>query len=123
MPDNVPVSVRADHGSIRLEGYRGSASLTTGDGSITVDAFCGYTLRAISGAGDVSAVASCAPQQLELRSTSGSILASVPAGRYRVDASAGKGPPVLRGLVSDPNAPWEIQALSSSGAVVVEGTS
>jgi hypothetical protein len=122
VPDNVPVSVRADHGSIRVEGYRGSASLATGDGRITVDAFCGYTLRATSVGGDILAAGSCAPESVELRSTSGNITARVPAGRYRVDA-AGGGAPVVRGLTVDPNAPWEIQALSTTGDVVVEAGS
>ncbi len=122
VPDNVPVSVRADHGNIRVEGYRGSASLATGDGRITVDAFCGYTLRATSVGGDILAAGSCSPARLELRSTSGSITARVPRGRYQVDA-AGGGAPVVRDLTVDPNAPWEIQALSTSGDVVVEAGS
>jgi len=124
VPDNVPVSVRADHGSIRVEGYRGSASLTTaGAGVIVVDAFCGYTLHATSARGDVSVVTSCAPERLELRSTSGNVSATVPVDRYRIDASAGGGPAIVRGLTSDPNAPWEIQALSTGGDVTVEAGS
>jgi hypothetical protein len=123
VPDNVPVSVRADHGTIRVEGYRGSASLTTGAGAIVVDAFCGYTLRATTVRGDVSAVASCSPELLEVRSRSGDISATVPADHYRIDASAGGGPAIVRGLTSDPNAPWEIQALSASGHVTVEAGS
>jgi Toastrack DUF4097 len=123
VPDNVPVSVRADHGSVTVEGYRGSASLATGDGTVTVDAFCGYTLRANSVAGDVSVVASCSPQRLELRSTSGNVSATVPGGRYRIDASAGGGPALVQGLTADPNAPWAIQAVSGSGDVTVEAGS
>lgn len=123
VPDNVPVSVRADHGSIRIEGYRGSASLATGAGAIAVDAYCGYTLHATSVSGDITAVSSCSPERLELRSTSGSVTARVPTGRYRIDASAGGGPAIVRGLTADPNAPWEIQALSTSGDVTVEAGS
>ncbi len=123
VPENVPVSVRADHGSVTVEGYRGSASLATGDGSVTVDAFCGYTLRATSVRGDVSVVTSCSPERLELRSTSGNVSATVPPGRYRIDASAGRGPALVQGLTTDPNAPWEIQALSTGGDVTVEAGS
>jgi hypothetical protein len=123
IPDNVPVSVRADHGTIRLEGYRGSALLTTGAGAIIVDAFCGYTLRATTVRGDVSVVASCSPELLEVRSRSGDISATVPADHYRIDASAGGGPGIVRGLTSDPNAPWQIQALSANGHVTVEAGS
>ena len=120
VPDNVPVSVRADSGSIKVEGYRGSAALTTGAGAISVDAFCGYTLRTTTSRGDVSVVTSCAPSRLEARSTSGNISVTVPVDHYRIDASAGGGPAIVRGLTSDPNAPWEIQALSTSGDVIVE---
>ena len=123
VPDNVPVSVRADHGSIRVEGYRGSASLATGDGSISVDAFCGHALRATSVRGDVAAVVSCAPERLELRSAAGDVSATVPAGRYRIEASTGSGPALVRGLTTDAGAPWEIQASSTSGAVSVEAGS
>lgn len=123
VPDNVPVSVRADHGAIRLESYRGSASLATGAGAILVDSFCGYTLHATTTAGDVSVVTSCSPQRLELRSTSGNISATVPADQYRIEASAGGAPAIVRGLTSDPNAPWEIQALSTRGEVMIEAGS
>jgi hypothetical protein len=123
VPDDVPVSVRADHGTIRLEGYRGSALLATGAGAISVDAFCGYILRATTARGDVSVVTSCSPERLEVRSTSGDVSATVPAGRYRIDASAGGGPAIVRGLTADPNSPWEIQALSTSGDVTVEAGS
>jgi DUF4097 and DUF4098 domain-containing protein YvlB len=123
VPDNVPVSVRADHGTIRVEDYRGSASLTTGTGAIFVDRFCGYTLRATSGPGDVSVVTSCSPERLVVRSTSGNVSATVPGGRYRIDASARGGPAIVRGLTSDPYAPWEIQALSTTGDVTVEAGS
>jgi Toastrack DUF4097 len=119
VPDNVPISVRSDRGSIRVEGYRGSASLTTGDGSIVVDAFCGFTLRATSTRGDIAAAASCAPERLDLRSTTGDITARVPAGRYRIDASTGRGAALVRGLTADQGSPWEIHALSTSGDVTL----
>jgi Toastrack DUF4097 len=123
VPDDVPVSVRADQGSVRVEGYRGSASLATGDGSVTVDAFCGYALRANSARGDITVVTSCSPERLELRSTSGNVSATVPPGRYRIDASAGGSTALVQGLTADPNALWEIQALSTGGDVTIEAGS
>lgn len=119
VPDNVPISIRTDRGSIRVEGYRGSASLATGDGSIVVDAFCGYMLRATSTGGDITTSASCSPERLDLRSASGDIAARVPAGRYRIDASTGSGPALVRGLTADQGSPWEIHALSTSGDVTL----
>lgn len=123
VPDNVPVSVRADHGSITLEGYRGSASLTTADGPIVVDGFCGYALRAVSTGGDVTAAATCSPERLELRTASGGVSATVPAGRYRIEASTAAGPAAVWGLTADPSSPWTIQALSTSGEVKIVGVS
>jgi hypothetical protein len=119
VPENVPVSVRADEGSIRLEDYRGSASLMTGDGSIVVDAFCGHALRASSTRGTIVASASCSPERLELRSGSGDVAATVPRGRYRVEATSGTGSARVRGVAVDPSAPWEIQAVSTGGDVSV----
>jgi hypothetical protein len=44
----------------------------------------------------------------------------VPSGRYRVDASTAGGRAVVRGIAAAPDAPFTIQALSSSGPVTVE---
>jgi Toastrack DUF4097 len=123
VPDNVPVSVRTNDGTIRVEGYRGSASLTTRNGAISVEAFCGYTLRATTIRGNVSVVTSCSPQRLEVRSTSGNVSATVPVGQYRIEASSRGGPGIVRGLTSDPTAPWEIQASSTRGDVTVQAGS
>jgi hypothetical protein len=121
VPDNLPLTVRTGSGSVRLSGYRGSARLMTGRGDIDIDGFCGFSLqaRAESG-GDVRATTACPPPQLTLRTTTGLVRARVPAGRYRIDASTSGGPPLVRGLAADAGAPFAIQALSGSGAVVVE---
>jgi hypothetical protein len=123
VPDNIPLSVRTGDGSVRFRGYRGSARVTTGRGDIDITGFCGFALQArADGGGDVSASTACPPPQLVLRSTTGTIHALVPSGRYRVDAStSGKGgSPLIRGVTADAGAPFSIQALSSSGRVTVE---
>jgi hypothetical protein len=121
VPDNLPLTIRTGDGSVTLRGYRGSARITTGDGNVDVTGWCGFSLLARSeGGGAVHAAAACAPQRLSLRSTTGAVQARVPAGRYRVDASTANGKPVVRGIATDNDAPNAIQALSSSGAVVVE---
>jgi hypothetical protein len=45
---------------------------------------------------------------------------TVPPGRYRVDADSDTGRRAVRGLESADDAPFQIQALSSSGNVDVE---
>jgi Putative adhesin len=121
VPDNVPVDVRTGSGTVRFSGYRGSAQIATGSGDVVVDGFCGFSLDARARSGDVSASVACAPQQLSLRSTTGSVRALVPAGRYRVDAESASGDHDVRGVAAASDAPFAIQALSSSGDVTVEG--
>lgn len=123
VPDNVPISIRAGHGSVRLVGYHGSADIATNSGSITVDGYCGFVLGAASASGDVTVASSCSPDRLALRSNSGDVSAAVPSGNYQVDAVSSAGRAVVTGVVDDSGAPWTIQALSNSGSVRVEGTS
>jgi hypothetical protein len=121
VPDNVPVSVRTSGGAVRFAGYRGSARVTTRSGDIDIGAFCGFSLEARAESGDIAASTACAPQELSLRSTSGSVRASVPGGRYRVEAESASGTHRVSGVVAVSESPFSIQALSSSGDVVVEG--
>jgi hypothetical protein len=121
VPDNVPVSVRTSGGTVRFAGYRGSARVTTRSGDIDIGAFCGFSLEARAESGDIAASTACAPQELSLRSTSGSVRASVPGGRYRVEAESASGTHRVSGVAAVSESPFSIQALSSSGNVVVEG--
>jgi hypothetical protein len=121
VPENVPVDLTTGSGSVRLGSLRSSAVVTTGSGAITADAFCGYSLRALSDSGAVRALAECSPDRLELRSGSGNVSAVVPPGRYRVDAQSVSGRRRVRGLTVADDAPFQVQALSTSGDVAVEG--
>jgi hypothetical protein len=121
VPDNVPVDVRATGGTVRLRGYRGSARVTTRGGDIDVSGFCGFSLQARAESGNIATSVACAPQQLMLRSTAGSVTAAVPPGRYKVEAESTNGAERVSGVAAVADAPFSIQALSSSGDVVVEG--
>jgi hypothetical protein len=121
VPDNVPVTVRTAGGTVRFRGYRGSARVTTRSGDVDIAGFCGFSLQARAESGDIAASAACAPQQLTLRSTQGSVRVSVPAGRYQVEAESASGSHSVSGLDAASDAPFAIQALSSSGDVTVEG--
>src|SRR5437763_3320469 len=88
VPDNVPVTVRTGDGDVRLASYRGSASVLTRNGNVSVDAFCGFSLSVTTGAGSAHATTACSPQRLLMRSASGAIDAAVPTGRYRVEADS-----------------------------------
>jgi hypothetical protein len=121
VPDNVPVTVRTGGGTVRFRGYRGSARVTTRSGDIDIAGFCGFSLQARAESGDISASAACAPQELTLRATQGSVHVAVPPGRYQVEAESASGKHEVRGLDAVSDAPFAIQALSSSGDVTVEG--
>ena len=120
VPDNVFVTARSAGGDVSFRGFQGSARILTGDGDIRVRAFCGFSLQARAQAGDVTANLGCAPEDMTLRSATGSVHAVVPPGRYRIDADSNQGTQRVTGLTPDSDAPFGIQALSSTGDVVVE---
>jgi hypothetical protein len=122
VPDNVPVEVETGEGHVRLQRYQGSAEVTTSSGDVDVEGFCGFSLQATAVSGDIDATAACPLQQLALRSRTGSVHAIVPPGRYVIDAQSASGRQTLRGIGSTEDAPFSIQALSSSGDVLVEGS-
>jgi Putative adhesin len=121
VPDNVPVDVRTGAGAVSFHDYRGSARVSTRTGNIAIAGFCGFSLQARSVSGNVDVAAGCPPQELSLRASSGSIRAVVPPGRYQVDATSASGRHAVRGVDARGDAPFAIQALSSSGDVLVEG--
>jgi hypothetical protein len=121
VPDNVPVTIRTSSGAVRLSGVRASVQVNTGSGSIAATGFCGHALSAVSDSGTVSAGAECSVEQLTLRSRSGDVHAVVPAGRYRVDAESDSGSSRVRGVTAADDALFQVQALSTSGNVSVDG--
>jgi hypothetical protein len=123
VPDNVPIEIETTGGSVRVSGVRASVRITTGAGAITVDGFCGFLLRASSDSGDVRAASECSADRLELRSRSGDVRVVAPSGRYQIDAQSDSGTTRIRGLTNVDDAPFQIQALSTSGNVSVEAAS
>jgi hypothetical protein len=121
VPDSISVEVRTTKGSIRLDGYRGPARIATRSGSVSIVDYCGFLLQARTESGDINASTMCSPPQMSLRATQGSVHAAVPAGRYELDAETAGGRRTVRGVIEVQDAPFSIEALSSSGDVTVEG--
>jgi Putative adhesin len=119
VPDNVPVTVKATSGNVSATGYRGSAQVDTTTGNVNFNGWCGFNLQIRAEEGNVRAVAGCSPERLQLRSRRGQVKALVPPGRYRVDAESDEGKHTVRGLDVADDAPFQIQALSTSGDVSV----
>jgi hypothetical protein len=123
VPDNVPLEIQTGSGSVSLTGVRSTVTVSTGSGAIAAAGFCGFQLRASSDSGNVRALAECSADRLELRSRAGDIRAVVPVGRYSIDAESESGDVRVRGLTPAPDAPFQIQATSTSGDVAVEAAS
>jgi hypothetical protein len=122
VPDNVPVDVRTTSGGVQFSDYRGSARIATSSGDVQVRSFCGFSLQVRAETGNVGVGTGCAPEKLSLRSTRGGVRATVPPGRYQVDAESASGHQQVRGGIEQASdAPFSIQALSTSGDVLVEG--
>ena len=115
VPDNVALDIRTSGGHVSLRGYRGSARIVTGSGAIDISGYCGNSLDARAGSGDITVEAACAPPRLSLRSGSGSIHAVLPAGRYDLDAESTSGSESVRGLTPRADAPYTVQVLSGVG--------
>jgi hypothetical protein len=118
-PETATVDVRTTDGKVRLDGFRGSANVRTGAGNVVAAAYCGFGLSAVSGSGDLRVAAACAPQHLQLHTGSGDVVALVPPGRYRIEASGGHRR--VTGVTSDPSAPFTLDAHSGSGSVTIGG--
>ncbi|MBE2319893.1 DUF4097 family beta strand repeat protein [Solirubrobacter sp. CPCC 204708] len=123
VPDNVPLEIRTSSGDVWLRGYRGSATVTTGEGAIDISGYCGNALDARASSGTVTVQAACAPPRMILRTASGDVRAVMPAGRYDLDAETSSGDAVVRGIIARPDAPYSVQVLSGTGDVSVEGRS
>jgi hypothetical protein len=119
VPETATVDVSTTGGNVRLDSFRGSASVRTGSGSVDASAFCGFDLSAASGSGDLRIAAACAPQHLQLHSGSGDVLALVPPGRYRVQAGGARRR--VTGITLDASAPYSLDLHSGSGGVSIEG--
>jgi hypothetical protein len=121
VPDNVALEIRTTSGDVALRGYRGTAKVASTSGSIDIAGYCGNGLDARSGTGPITVEATCAPPQTTLRSGSGDVHATLPAGRYDIDAESASGTERVHGIIANDDAPYSVQALSTSGDVSVEG--
>jgi hypothetical protein len=121
VPDNVALEIRTTSGKVALRDYRGTAKVSATSGSIEIAGYCGNALDARAGDGSITLDAICAPPQTTLRAGSGDVHATLPAGRYDIDAESTSGTERVRGIVPRDDAPYSVQALSISGDVDVEG--
>ena len=85
VPNDIPISIRVEHGSVRLDGYHGSADIATDSGAITVE---GYTRTSASTSRNSAPLKLATPAQ-STRVASGSRLSR---SFKQPPASAGQSP-------------------------------
>ena len=118
VPDNVPVEVTTSSGDVASSGLRGSVSSKTGSGGVAADGWCGFTCRPAPtrATSRRRRLLAAAPGAALAR---GAVQALVPAGRYRVDAESDEGKRSVRGVTTGDDAPYQVQALCTTGDVRV----
>ena len=121
VPDNVLVRLRVADGNVRITAINSSVDVTTGAGSINMEAWCGHTLDAVTKSGAVRASADCIPEVMNARTDSGDVSLTVPAAGYRLVAHSADGKVTVTGIADVDSSEWSLQALSNSGNVRVEG--
>jgi hypothetical protein len=121
VPQSVAVHVKTVDGDVRMTGFSGDTTISTQEGNVDVEAYCGFSLSARSRRGSLHAATACAPQRLDLATGSGDAAALVPPGRYRIGASSGIGREHVAGVVRDERAAFTIDVHSGSGSVEIEG--
>jgi hypothetical protein len=100
---------------IELRDVHGRADLSSQSGSITGNSQALEVLRASTAGGWVTASFDEPPQRVEVRSGSGEVDLSVPAGRYRLDLHAASGRVHVEGVVDDPAATRTITVTTGGG--------
>ena len=125
VPDNVPLEIQT---SQRLRQPHGRARVGAGQHRLgrrsPPAGFCGFSLRAGSDTGDVRALVGVLRRPARAALAQPATCArSCPSGRYQIDAQSDTGTVRIRGLTNAPDAPFQIQALSTSGDVTVEAAS
>ena len=125
VPDNVPIEIETSSGTVRpRRRARVGRRSAPAPGAIAASGFCGFSLRASSDSGDVSAVArvlgrparAALAQRRRARRRPGRPLPDRRAERLRAR-------PASAGSTHADDAPFQIQALSTSGDVTVEAAS
>jgi hypothetical protein len=117
VPETAAVDVQTTGGNVRLEGFRGGATVRTGSGNVDAEAYCGFDLAASSQSGQLRVGAACAPEHLQLRTTTGDAVALVPPGRYRIATSGAR--QRVTGVTPDPAAPFTLDVHSKTGNITI----
>jgi hypothetical protein len=117
VPETAEVYVQTTGGNVRLEGFRGGATVRTGSGNVEAEAYCGFNLSASSQSGHLRVGAACAPEHLQLRTVTGDAVAFVPPGRYRIETSGAR--QRVTGVTPDQSAPFTLEVHSKTGSATI----
>lgn len=134
LPATVPVRVLSQRGDVTVDGMTGSVDVATGSGSISLTRTSG-PVTARTENGSVSGIDLAAPsvdvstrggplrislakpaERLDIRSLSGAVELILAPGRYRVEATTGRGRPDI-GVVVDATSNYVVRATTDAGSV------
>jgi hypothetical protein len=105
---------------IQLHDIRGQIRLISESGSITGAGWVTRALDAQTATGWVTAEFGTPPGRIDIRSVSGQVTLSVPAGHYRLELEAPAGQITVNGIVDDPTSTRTIK-ISTGGGIVLTG--
>jgi hypothetical protein len=111
------VKVTADSGDVSLVNVAGDVTLDVQSGSVEARGLKGKATRVFANSGDVTLTLET-PADVRAEAESGSVRLAVPAGSYRVDATADSGELDVR-VPNDPAGRHHLQVHANSGDVIV----
>ena len=120
VPDNVPLEIQTSSGSVSVAGVRASVTVDTSSGAIAAAASAASCCARARTRATSAPSRSAPPTGSSCARAAGDVRAVVPSGRYQIDAQSDSGSIRIRGLSDSADAPFQIQALSTSGDVSVE---
>ncbi len=112
-------TVELGDGTVQLNEMTGDTTVDIESGTLDASGLeSGLFIATVGGAIDVSFATT--PTTVELESSEGDVVLRVPAGSYRVDASA-SGSVTIEGITEDPAAASSLRAEAVSGDLVIRG--
>ncbi|MFC4059434.1 DUF4097 family beta strand repeat-containing protein [Planomonospora corallina] len=114
VPAGVRIKAETGAGDITLRSLTGGAEVGTGAGDIDASGLAGKEFAADSGAGDVEAGFTAAPDRVEVETGAGDATVRLPQGPYRVTVETGAGDETVK-VADDPSAARTVRVSTGAG--------
>ncbi|WP_189234587.1 DUF4097 family beta strand repeat-containing protein [Planomonospora parontospora] len=114
VPKGLRIRVETGAGDITLRSLTGEVEAGSGAGDIEAGGLAGKTFTADTGAGDVEAEFTAAPDRVDVETGAGDATVRLPKGPYRVDLGSGAGDETIQ-VEQDPSATRTVKVRSGAG--------